>query len=94
MVLNASKIEEPKKPGSHDKIDKLNIFVNQKKYEVDADAMTPRQILSLAEENVDQVVLALKEKGQLNKYKNLDESIPLRSGMHFVTMDTTPTPVS
>ena len=56
--------------------------------------MTPRQLLGLAEENADSVVLALKEKGQLIKYRDLDESIPLQNGMHFVTMDTAPTPVS
>lgn len=92
--MNASKSDERKRPENHDKTEKLVFFINQKKYEVEAEAMTPRQILGLAKENVDQVVLALKEKGQLSKYRNLDESIPLSNGMHFVTMDTTPTPVS
>lgn len=92
--MNASQTDARKKPEDRDKTDKLVLFINQKKYEVEADAMTPRQLLGLAEENADSVVLALKEKGQLSKYRDLDESIPLRNGMHFVTMDTTPTPVS
>ncbi len=92
--MSASQIHDQRKPEKPGKPKKLNIFINQKKLEVEADEMTPRQLLKLANESPEEVVLALKEKGQLTKYEGLDEKIPLQNGMHFVTMDTTPTPVS
>lgn len=73
----------------------LNIFINQKKHEVTRTEMTPREILeTLAHENVQEVVLASKDQGQLTKYTNLDEPIPLRNGLHFVVMHLGPTSVS
>ena len=73
---------------------KINIFVNQAKYEVNADVLTGKQILELAGEDTTQVKLALKDKGQLHQYGDLDESIPLRNGMKFIATYIGPTPVS
>ncbi|MDL2344683.1 hypothetical protein QOL99_11045 [Deinococcus sp. MIMF12] len=85
--MNAEKSQKPEP--------KVNIFINQQKHEVAPGNLTPRQVLeTLAKEDVTQVTLALKEQGQLHKYLNLDEPIPLRNGMHFIVMHSGPTPVS
>ncbi|GGB79802.1 MULTISPECIES: hypothetical protein [Deinococcus] len=72
----------------------LNIFINQKKFDVTATSMTPRQLLELADEQPAQTKLSLREQGQLHAYDNLDESIPLRNGMHFIATYIGSTPVS
>ena len=92
--MSASQVQNERKPEKPGKPEKLNIFINQKKFEIKDGEMTPLQLLKLAGESPEEVVLALKEKGHLTRYENLDEKIPLRNGMHLVTMDTTPTPVS
>lgn len=72
----------------------VNIFINQKKHEVTAATMTPRQLLELAGEQPEQTKLSLKDQGQLHAYDNLDENVPLRNGMHFIATYIGSTPVS
>lgn len=91
MALTAERNEQDhvKKPAL-----KLNVFVNQVKYEVAENVLTVRQLLDLAGESAGQVNLALKEQGKLHSYTNLDEAIVLKNGMHFIATYIGPTPVS
>lgn len=81
------------KPGEHKK---YVFFIGKEKYETDESSLTVREILEdYAKVNTSEKTLALKEEGgSFHEYKNLDESITMKNGMHFVLFDSKPTPVS
>lgn len=72
----------------------LHIFIDNKKYDVTQDSLTPRALLALSGDTSADVVLAVREQGQLRKLTDLDEVISLKNGLHFVVMQLGPTPVS
>ena len=53
--MSASQVHDQRKPEKPEKLKKLNIFINRKKFEVEADEMTPRQLLELAQESPEEV---------------------------------------
>lgn len=89
MTIHKEQHNPPSKP-----VHSVNIFINQKKYEVTAEAMTPRQLLELAGEQPGQTKLSLKDQGQLQAYDDLDANVPMHNGMHFIATYIGSTPVS
>jgi hypothetical protein len=78
-----------------EKHNKIVFFIDQKKYETDDQTLTVRQILeTFAKVDSQRYTLALKKEGNYVEYKNLDEVIEMKNGMHFSLFDNKPTPVS
>lgn len=74
---------------------KYVFFVGKEKYETDQSSLTVRIILTdYAKVDINHNTLALKEQGELKEYKDLDEVIPMKEGMHFTIFNNDPTPVS
>lgn len=74
---------------------KIVFFIEQKKYETTESELTVRQLLvDFAQVDPDRYTLALKKQGGFEEFTNLDESIPMKEGMHFALFDKKPTPVS
>jgi len=70
-------------------------FIEKEKLTVDVQQLTVRQLIEdYAKEDPTITTLALKEGNQPKKYTDLNESITLKNGMHFVIFHNDPTPVS
>jgi hypothetical protein len=82
-----------KKPGTAGERD-IVIHIDQEQFKVTRSEMTVRELLQLAGENPAETTLVLRHGNEQHKYTNLDESVPLKNGMHFVVFHNTPTTVS
>jgi len=71
---------------------KTIVFIDQQKFELEDRPYTPRELLTLAEENPAETTLVLK-KG-LEKLTDLDRPLEIKTGTHFVVFHNEPTPVS
>ena len=70
-------------------------FIDNKRFHTSETALSVRTILTnYAEENPEQVSLALKSGKELHRFTNLDEVIHLHPDMHFVVLHESPTQVS
>lgn len=74
---------------------KIVFFIGKQKFETEEAALTVRQILvDFAKVKTEEKSLALKEGNNHPEYTNLDELVQMKSGMHFVLFDKTPTTAS
>jgi hypothetical protein len=74
---------------------KFVFFIGKDKYETEETVLTPRRILTeYAKVDVKLNTLALKEEGSPKEYKDLDEKITMKDGMHFTVFNNEPTPIS
>lgn len=74
---------------------KVVFFIDQKKFETTESSLTVRTLLTeYAAEDASQTVLVLKKGNALDRLENLDASVELENGMHFVVFHTGPTSVS
>lgn len=83
--------EKGQKPETH----KIVFFIGKDKFETNIAEHTVRDLLqNFAKVDPKTHTLALKEEGRTIEYKNLDEVITLKNGMHFGVFNNEPTPVS
>ncbi len=81
---------ESKKEGK-----KIVFFVSKEKFETERDTLTVKEIIvDFAKVNPEEKSLALKQGNDHHEFTNLDETIQLKEGMHFVLFDKTPTTAS
>jgi len=70
------------------------IFIDQQEFKIESRPYTPRELLTLAEEDPSETTLVLRHGHELEKLTDLDKPIGLKNGMHFVVFHNAPTPVS
>jgi translation elongation factor EF-Tu-like GTPase len=74
---------------------KINFFIDKEKFETDQAQLSVRTLLvDFAKEDPTQTTLALRHGNDIDKFTNLDQSIAMENGMHFIVFHNTPTPVS
>lgn len=73
---------------------KIVIFIDQQQFKLEDREYTPRELLTLVEEDPTETTLVLKHGSELNKLTELDEPIELKNGTHFVVFHNAPTPVA
>lgn len=74
---------------------KIVFFIGKQKYETTKETLTVKEILvDFAQVKPEEKSLALKHGNDHHEYTNMDESIPMKEGMHFVLFDKTPTTAS
>ena len=74
---------------------KITFFIGKTKHETEKVTLTAKQILEdFAKVKTSEKSLALKKGNDHHEYTNIDESITMKNGMHFVLFDKTPTTAS
>ena len=74
---------------------KIVFFIGKQKFETEQEFLTVKAILEdFAKVKPTEKSLALKQGNDHPEYTNLDESIQMKNGMHFVLFDKTPTTAS
>lgn len=82
------------KPPAPGKV-RVVFFIDNEKFELDSPMTTARILLvEYAKEDPLQVTLASRERGQLEKYADLDSELTVKDGMKFFVLHEGPTPVS
>lgn len=75
--------------------EKKVFFIEKKKFETTEDQLTVKQILvDYGEYNPQENILVLKHGNDLEEYKDLNQSIDMKNGMHFSVFSQKPNPVS
>lgn len=77
------------------KKDKKVYFIDNEKFETEDDVLSVRFLLvDQAKEDPATSTLATRHGNDVHKYTNLDEIIPIKTGMKFIVFHNEPTPVS
>jgi hypothetical protein len=75
--------------------DQTVFFIDKEKFTVDVPSLTVKQLIEdYAKEDPNKTTLALKVGNDTPKYKDQNEVITLKNGMHFVLFHNEPTTVS
>ena len=73
----------------------ITFFIGKTKHETEKSTLTVKQILEdFAKVKTTEKSLALKEGNSHHEYADINESIDMKNGMHFVLFDKTPTTAS
>jgi hypothetical protein len=84
--INSGKENHPKQ---------ITFFIEKEKFTVEVETLTVKQLLEdYAKEDSTKTTLGLKEGNKTPKYTDLNASVELKNGMHFVIFHNEPTPVS
>lgn len=70
------------------------IFIDQQQIKIEEREYTPRELLTLADEDPTETTLVRKHGHELEKLTDVDGPIEVKSGTHFVVFHNAPTPVS
>jgi len=74
---------------------KVTFFIGKVKHETQETTLTVKQILEdFAKVKTTEKSLALKEGNSHHEYTDINESVNMKNGMHFVLFDKTPTTAS
>ena len=79
--------------GTQAKTRQIPIFIDGEKYTVEGEATTATALLGLVSKLSSEWYLVLKEGRKQTEFRG-DDPIELKSGSHFLTVFTGPTPVS
>ena len=71
----------------------ITIFIDQQKFQIEADKYTPAQLLGLAGEDPSQTILVLRIGNELKQLKK-DSYFEPKPDSRFVVFHCDPTPVS